>query len=45
MLAGKRARTEPGSQRLLENLNAAPLHTPAEGQRWVMVLRLLFDQR
>ncbi len=28
-------------QRLLGKLNTAPSRTPAEGQRWVMVLRLV----
>jgi len=32
---------EGHAQRLLGKLNTAPSRTPAEGQRWVMVLRLV----
>ena len=31
----------PQSQRLLGKLNTVPSRTPADGQRWVMVLRLV----
>jgi hypothetical protein len=30
-----------GYQRVLGKLNTEPSRTPAEGQRWVMVLRLV----
>ena len=46
-LASPCVRSEVGSgmaaarHRLLGKLNTAPSRTPAEGQRWVMVLRLV----
>ena len=39
--AGRGVRKKGAYQRLLGKLNTAPSRTPAEGQRWVMVLRLV----